>query len=287
MNSKKFTEAMSELDNKYVDEAINYKKKAKKPVWVKWGTMAACFCLVVVGALAVVHPWEINSTPVPNPNGAIEREPEIGEYPPLNIVPGFTLDEPNNQIDPIDVVPSNVPSGAVTDDPAVTDEPKKTITVIDLSQGNPGEFAGDMHRPDGFNENIGSALALKMSITDDVSYKYSVLIRIPEGSTLEQVLSLANESLYMTINAADAVTVNISGDFDTADRYYYCLTAEQIIALAENGTWCLYVGSGQGDHKDVNWDTKDGINTYCELNGDMYVLAGGGIVGHPDIGVGE
>ncbi len=28
MNSKKFSEAMSELDSKYVDEAVNYKKKA-------------------------------------------------------------------------------------------------------------------------------------------------------------------------------------------------------------------------------------------------------------------
>ena len=31
MNAKKFSDAMSELDSKYIDEAINYKKKAKKP----------------------------------------------------------------------------------------------------------------------------------------------------------------------------------------------------------------------------------------------------------------
>lgn len=37
MNAKKFSDAMSELDTKYVDEALNYKKKAKKPIWVKWG----------------------------------------------------------------------------------------------------------------------------------------------------------------------------------------------------------------------------------------------------------
>ena len=30
MNAKKFSDAMSELDTKYVDEALNYKKKAKK-----------------------------------------------------------------------------------------------------------------------------------------------------------------------------------------------------------------------------------------------------------------
>ena len=40
MNAKKFSDAMSELDTKYVDEALNYKKKAKRPSWIKWGAMA-------------------------------------------------------------------------------------------------------------------------------------------------------------------------------------------------------------------------------------------------------
>ena len=47
MNAKKFSDAMSELDTKYVDEALNYKKKAKKPFWMKWGVIAACLCLVL------------------------------------------------------------------------------------------------------------------------------------------------------------------------------------------------------------------------------------------------
>ena len=57
MNAKKFSDAMSELDTKYVDEALNYKKKAgkkkKKQNWTKWGAMAACLkddaiCIVKV-----------------------------------------------------------------------------------------------------------------------------------------------------------------------------------------------------------------------------------------------
>ena len=51
MNSKKFSEAMSELDSKYVDEAVSYKKKAKKPIWAKWGAIAACLVLVCVVAI--------------------------------------------------------------------------------------------------------------------------------------------------------------------------------------------------------------------------------------------
>ena len=53
MNAKKFSDAMSELDSKYIDEAINYKKKAKKPRWIKWGAMAACLCLIVVAIITV------------------------------------------------------------------------------------------------------------------------------------------------------------------------------------------------------------------------------------------
>lgn len=47
MNTKKFSKAMGELDDKYVDEAIRYQRTRKKSSWVKWGAIAACLCLVV------------------------------------------------------------------------------------------------------------------------------------------------------------------------------------------------------------------------------------------------
>lgn len=55
MNTKKFSEAMSELDNKYIDEAIHYKKKAKKHNWMKLGSLAACFCLILAAAFSASH----------------------------------------------------------------------------------------------------------------------------------------------------------------------------------------------------------------------------------------
>lgn len=39
---------MNELDNKYIDEAINYKKKPKKPVWIKRIAVAAYFVALIV-----------------------------------------------------------------------------------------------------------------------------------------------------------------------------------------------------------------------------------------------
>lgn len=54
MNAKKFSDAMSELDAKYVDEALSYKKE--KVSWIKWGSMAACLCLAVFVFAASVFP---------------------------------------------------------------------------------------------------------------------------------------------------------------------------------------------------------------------------------------
>lgn len=77
MNSKKFSEAMNEMDNKYVAEAIRYKKKGKKPVWVKWGAMAACLCLLIGGAVMYQN---LNAPPRPGagpdaqPGGSVPEE---------------------------------------------------------------------------------------------------------------------------------------------------------------------------------------------------------------------
>lgn len=49
MKSKKFSEAMSEIDNRYINEAIHYKKNAKKNSFFKWGAIAACLCLICIG----------------------------------------------------------------------------------------------------------------------------------------------------------------------------------------------------------------------------------------------
>lgn len=77
MNTKKFSDAMSELDTKYIDEALNYKKKVKKPAWVKWGAMAACLAVVLFTAFSVLPNYlnQQGTTPPDNPNGVIVDNP--------------------------------------------------------------------------------------------------------------------------------------------------------------------------------------------------------------------
>ena len=47
MTTKKFSNALGNIGESYVDEAVNYTAKKKSNAWLKWGAIAACFCLVV------------------------------------------------------------------------------------------------------------------------------------------------------------------------------------------------------------------------------------------------
>lgn len=49
MRKNKISEAMGNINQKYVNEATAYTGKAKtarRPIWMKWGAVAACFALV-------------------------------------------------------------------------------------------------------------------------------------------------------------------------------------------------------------------------------------------------
>lgn len=52
MRKEEFAEVLGEISEKHILDA-RAERKAKKPVWVKWGAMVACLCLVVVGAFVV------------------------------------------------------------------------------------------------------------------------------------------------------------------------------------------------------------------------------------------
>ena len=48
MQVKQFFDAMGELETKYVQEALTYKKPMRRSAWMRWGAAAACFVLVAV-----------------------------------------------------------------------------------------------------------------------------------------------------------------------------------------------------------------------------------------------
>lgn len=60
MNKKRFAEAMNMVDEKFYAEAANYQCRKKKPVWVKWGALAACLCFAIVGIVYFMSPLKVN-----------------------------------------------------------------------------------------------------------------------------------------------------------------------------------------------------------------------------------
>ena len=58
MKRKKISEAMGNISSRHIEEAAEYKAEEKphrsKTPWVKWVSIAACFCLIVVVAFATI-----------------------------------------------------------------------------------------------------------------------------------------------------------------------------------------------------------------------------------------
>ena len=72
MNAKKFSEAMSEVDDKYYEEAIHYKKPStKKHRWTKWGPLAVCLCLALGAAFTVPKLMQSSDIGTPQPSNPI------------------------------------------------------------------------------------------------------------------------------------------------------------------------------------------------------------------------
>ena len=69
MNTKLFSEAMSEVNDKYYEEAANY--HCKKHGWVKFTSLAACAAIVLAVSFATL--WKLPSQTTPQP----EYEPPI------------------------------------------------------------------------------------------------------------------------------------------------------------------------------------------------------------------
>lgn len=84
MNTEKFSKALGEIDPKYVEESNNYKKKNKRPTWIKWGTMAACLCLIAITAMT------IPSLLKPQDNNSISTD-DFSSTPEMVAAPGFLM----------------------------------------------------------------------------------------------------------------------------------------------------------------------------------------------------
>ena len=66
MTNKEFYREFGNIDPKMIEAAAPAEKvqKNKKNTWIKWVSLAACFCLVIVGVFHFVIPFFPNQSPV-------------------------------------------------------------------------------------------------------------------------------------------------------------------------------------------------------------------------------
>lgn len=67
MKKEQLYEAIGDINENYINDAHMTAKKKSHSVWVKWVAMAACLCLVVVGAFSLM----------PNSNHSTHKAPTI------------------------------------------------------------------------------------------------------------------------------------------------------------------------------------------------------------------
>ncbi len=108
MNAKKFSEAMSEVNDKYYEEAANY--QCKKHRWIKYTSLAACAAIVLVASFTTL--WKQlpeQTTPQPDVNSPIITRPDNHSHNTEQVI-SLSI----NEINTPNVVISNI--GLMGDD---------------------------------------------------------------------------------------------------------------------------------------------------------------------------
>ncbi len=135
-----------------------------------------------------------------------------------------------------------------------------------------GYFSADDHRPEGYNQKIGSVLAIMMENSkNDNDKQFPVLIGALETETVKmediKTLAAVGENALIKITMDD-----FSSDIEYS-AYYARMTATQIIALADNGIKCSYIGeNSKGLPSGDWWETQEEIEAFCNYYGDMFVF---------------
>lgn len=212
MNAKKFSDAMSELDNKYIDEALNYKRKAKKSVWVKWGAIAACVCLMIPLTACAIDIIQYNAAADYLNSLGIAVE-DLSDYSHKEIKEAVkTIDAGESSPlteEILGLIPENKEPG---------DTPTQ-VTSEQIKQLTPTMTRADILSLLGDTQDIGSGIYIYLY---EVDQQY--LLRIPFASD-EAQLGVTGEDLLKAL-------VPISGDI--APMIYVNDTLYQIVDSQTN-----------------------------------------------------
>ena len=107
MNTKKFSKALGNISESYINESVSYTAKKKATPWVKWVAVAACFCIAVMGLFPFFgnheSPFVLTAYALGEDNSLQALEMEEGQAVPIstfvagNGMEGFVFSHKNRE----------------------------------------------------------------------------------------------------------------------------------------------------------------------------------------------
>lgn len=231
MNTKLFSDAMSEIEDRYIHEALQYKNKRKKSGWMKWSVAAACLCIVAAGTFI----WKQFATPL-----AKDKNTIIGNEEITIKEDGITIPLPELSLSSdlhTDMLGFFIYQGRVymqyewlEDNGAIAGEPLGTATGL-IDEWTPkdsyvelaGSVSGEFYTVNGFDPSF--MLCMKHDDRRISTYICN------SGITLKYGSDLYEDRLHLSKN-------NISAEYESRESWYY--SREEIHALSSaDGTEAL------------------------------------------------
>ena len=206
MTNEKLYEVLGDINEKYVSEARVY-QKAKKPIWVKWGAIVACLCLMI--------PLTAFAIDIIQYNAAVDYLNSLGIV--VEDLSDYSHKEIKEAVKTIDAGESSTLTEEILSLIPENKEPLDTPTQVTSEQIK--KLTPTMTRKDvlsllGDTQDIGSGLYIYLY---EVDQQY--LLRIPFASD-EAQLGVTGEDLLKAL-------VPISGDI--APMVYVNDTLYQIV----------------------------------------------------------
>lgn len=224
MNSKKFSEAMSEIDSKYIDEAIHYKKKSgKKHSWMKWGLLAACLCLALGAAFTVPKPMQPSDigTHQPQPSSPVisPAQDEAGKHEAQDIVidETMTLEEAQNSEPFGGYMPAEAPTG-FTVETIQRYQDENANYLYGLWTKGEGSFDEISWRVSFYDETMENRVT---SVDDTRNYDLSLYPLPLADSVPEELFEIVDHPIFnigeLTLEAVNRRAYSINASNDTSE----------------------------------------------------------------------
>ena len=245
MKKEEFAEVLGEINEKHILEA-RAERKAKKPVWVKWGAMAACLCLVVVVALAAPTLQGEYGAGDPQPGGT----------------PGTSIVQPGNNHETTQPAKTNLLVINEVENVMTADMDVQLCHYNNLSALEQETVLKEFQTANGLNYDDFTA-----KISDIYVLRSFYSIDVPADAARTEYIPHDYVFEYQTGNGGEIRIAICSAEEPLRDHFIKCANPKQseingipVVIYGYQGTFMV-----EFSHKSINYDIETSNITMEEL----------------------